>query len=470
MDPKIWEPRAILGKSLALIEKTAAGLDHLDHWNFPTDSSDAARKLLLQTLQTLETPAKLVPMDPSVLYNRLFSIQALAELVARSSTHHISWPLVSYCDQIWHTLFGDTGPKIFYSLTPEHNYSILRFSAMLGRHLNGLLPNADISALLRDNDLYCLQLASSEDYNLPLYANIGHEFGHAIFDHKEAELRKLLAANVETILNSIYSDLDAKDPDQATRRAKRVVWAILGFAKELFCDLVGAMLMGPSFLVSLYEISWAQNKDTWTISLSPYDQAIRAYPSFHFRLSCIRKWSEVDSFCADAQQASKRLGIARLIEIAEYLQGIPIRHDSDSLNVGPDSDGDSNIVKEVVTKYRTRLKQGLDAFLSECATEMKNWYRLPLPCVSAYPVAELLQRLEHRILPNVIPDETLLGKPATFAAILNACALYRLHLLADVKVESSAGLARDTAIIERLTAKAFEVSFIQTKYNNWSGT
>src|SRR4051794_35771845 len=125
MDFKIWEPRAILGKSLALIEKTAAGVDHLDHWNFPTDASESARKLLLETLKTLESPAKLAPMDPSVLYNRLFAIQALADLVARSSTNHISWPLVSYCDQIWHALFGDSGPKIFYSLTPEHNYSIL---------------------------------------------------------------------------------------------------------------------------------------------------------------------------------------------------------------------------------------------------------------------------------------------------------------------------------------------------------
>jgi hypothetical protein len=48
------------------------------------------------------------------------------------------------------------------------------------------------------------------------------------------------------------------------------VWAVLGLATELFCDLVGAMLMGPSFMISLYEISWAQNKGKWTISLSPY--------------------------------------------------------------------------------------------------------------------------------------------------------------------------------------------------------
>src|SRR6266446_4286814 len=162
MDSKVWEPRAILAKSLALIEKTTASLGQLDHWNFPTDTSESARKMLLETLKTLAAPTKLAPMDPSVLYNRLFSMQTLSELVIRSSTHHISWPLVSYCDQIWDGLFGRTGPKIFYSLTPEHNYSILRFSEMLALYLKGLLPSTDIT-LLAGKDIYCLQLASSED-------------------------------------------------------------------------------------------------------------------------------------------------------------------------------------------------------------------------------------------------------------------------------------------------------------------
>src|SRR5437879_225125 len=109
MDVSAWEPSAILGKSLALIRKTAATVGELDHWNFPTPASETARDLLLATLNALSEPANLAPMDPSVLYNRLFSMQTLAELVERSSTHHISWPLVSYCDDIWRALFGSSG-------------------------------------------------------------------------------------------------------------------------------------------------------------------------------------------------------------------------------------------------------------------------------------------------------------------------------------------------------------------------
>ncbi len=59
-------------------------------------------------------------------------------------------------------------------------------------------------------------------------------------------------------------------------------------------------------------------------------------------------------------------------------------------------------------------------------TDMKE---KEFPAVSPEEVFQLLRRLEMDILPNIIPDNTLLGIPASFSAILNASAIYRIHVL-----------------------------------------
>src|SRR5690349_16191399 len=162
MDFSADEPAAIRSKSLSLVEKLSDSLRRIDQWQFPTATSEAARRLLLDALDLLGKREVLEPADPAVLYNRLFSLQDLVEILEHSATHRISCPLVSYFDAIWKRLFGGSGPQIFYSLTPEHNYSIMGLSQMLASHLRGLLPRTTIDALLAGRNLYCLQLASSE--------------------------------------------------------------------------------------------------------------------------------------------------------------------------------------------------------------------------------------------------------------------------------------------------------------------
>ena len=88
--------------------------------------------------------------------------------------------------------------------------------------------------------------------------------------------------------------------------------------------------------------------------------------------------------------------------------------------------------------------------------------------VSDEEVSALLLRLAHNVLPNIVPDGTLLGVPATFATILNACALCRANLL--LKRDAAKGpddVHRELQKLERLTAKAFEVSYVQKQYSIW---
>ncbi|MEO8495012.1 MAG: hypothetical protein ABI614_08070 [Planctomycetota bacterium] len=349
-------------------------------------------------------------MDPAVLYNRLFSFHELTELLERSSTDHISWPLVSYCDDIWNSFFGSDGPKIFYSVTSVHNYSILPFSKLLTFYVRDLLPSAVIDALTADRELYCLQLASSEDANLPLYANIGHEFGHAIFDHREAELVALLNSKLASLLPQLDKELQGIDASQSARRYRRMAVALVNIAQELFCDLIGGILMGSAFFLSLYEISWGQNKAGWNISLSPNDGYIRAYPSFHFRLHCLKHSAKVDEFCNETGKELARLNIPALKELADSLATIPVFHDTDGLNVFPTSDSDSGPIGKVIRMYLPDIKKALAEYTEACDGLVRKWYSLPIPSSLHHDVAELIQRLEHKILPSIIPDGTLLGK------------------------------------------------------------
>jgi hypothetical protein len=88
--------------------------------------------------------------------------------------------------------------------------------------------------------------------------------------------------------------------------------------------------------------------------------------------------------------------------------------------------------------------------------------------LTAHDAAELLLRLENNIPPNIIPDNTLLGRPAKFTAILNSSALFRLDLLTNGGTGDDGERLTKTEVVERLTAKAFEATFIQREFNKWA--
>lgn len=466
MDFSKDEPNAILAKSLSLIARTKSKLKQLDQSNFPTTFTKEAVSLLLEVFEWLEKPINYAPIDPAVLYNRLFAMQELIEIVSDSSSDRIYWPLVSYCDDIWQRLFGVDGPKIFYSLTSEHNYLMLRFSSKLGRDLNGLMPVSEINKLTDKYKMYCLQLASAEDANLQLYANIGHEFGHAIFDHHSSDLMSSLYAHFDQVLDDVLSSLVVIDNEQASRRMHRMLHIVASIAKELFCDLVGVRLMGPSFFLSLYELSWGQDKCIWAIALSPDNIQIQAYPSFCFRLECLFRFGEIDVFCDEAEKDFATVGCDTSKVIPNCLRTVTKDHSTDRFGLWPRDDQDKEIIENVLGQHFSNIKTALVSFLHDANNLINAWYAQIIPQIHTMEIAHLLLRLQNNIPPNIIPDSTLLGKPANFQAVLNASALYRIYLLVGDKFNTDERAQRMT-ILERLTAKSFEVTFIQQKFNQW---
>lgn len=286
----------IVAKSVALIEKTKQRVAQIDSTNFPTESSTFAQKLLVDTLDVLGRNAVSPAVAPEALYNALIRFQGLVEDVESSTSEHVSWPLVSYCDHVWVSLFASTGPQIFYSVTREHNYTISSFSSRLAILLKPVLTRSEIDSLVGTKTAYCLQLASLEEENLPLYANIGHEFGHAVWWGNEAELLKFFVAAINPIFRTIQAQLQTLEAHSAPRRAVRTVWIIKSIATELFCDLIGLIISGPAFLLSLNEMSWGSNENRWTARLVPVDAHITAYPSFRFRMHCLKRQSLIPQY------------------------------------------------------------------------------------------------------------------------------------------------------------------------------
>ncbi len=423
----------VLAKSIALIQKTKKRVEQVDNAEFPTQSSEQARLLLLGTLNALADKTFLPAMNPEALYNVLINIQGLVEQLEASDNAHISWPLVSCCDSLWNQLFTEGKAQIFYSVMTEHNYGISSFSFHLKRLIEKVLPPSQIKKILNGQILYCLQLASLEDENLPLYANIGHEFGHALFWSKDTVISELLASECAGVFKLIVEELNKIDPSLIQKRATKTSWIIRGFATELFCDLIGFLISGPAFFLSLHEMTWGMDQGVWSARLSPTYTNISAYPSFRFRFHGLRKLDRISSFEKESIKACKVLNKNIREEMATYLSKISTEHSSDNVDVSAffDPDNDRGAIESAIKNNFVELKTALERFVTRCWNEFLtiDMKEKQFPPTSAEDVFQLLHRLENDILPNIIPNNTLYGVPASFSAILNASAIYRIYVL-----------------------------------------
>lgn len=450
---------AIRGKSLALIEKTRSRLAQIDDKKFPTAASSEAKQLVLSCLDRLASPDVLAVVSPEVLYAKLLMLQELVEQIEASVIDRISWPMVSYCDDIRNTLFAAGQASIFYSLTREHNYSLAPFAKILHSLLKDLLPAAAMSELFAGSNIFCLSLSSVEDDNLPLYANIGHEFGHALFSLYDKELAAMFALRFESVIQGARAEIvsDETFTDQDLPRT-----LFRGLGQELFCDLVGALIMGPAFLLSAYEMSWGVESGTWNCDSAEQS----GYPSWDFRLYCIKNWVQVDRFVVDAAREFKELNSSRLKGLPKYLEAIPTDHSKDYLRL-KFSGGKDSPREGFLNDHLTEIKQAYRLFLEDCLNWLRDQYGGKIRSINPRNIAELLRRLESDVLPNIIPDGSLLGRPAQFPDILNAAAMFRASLLTNPITPTADQIRGDLKKIERLTAKALEVSYIQATYRDW---
>lgn len=470
---------AVLSKARALLAKTIERLEQLDSFTFPTNSSAEFRELLVRILRELDVPEVQTPVDSQVLYNKLIGLQELVKSLEDSTSEHISWPLVSYCDDIWRRCIREDTASIFYSITRQHNYTLDNYSDQLRLLLDGLLPSAQITEHLAHTAFYCLNLASMEDDNLPLYANIGHEFGHAIFDRNSSSLERIWQEEIRKLLERLYSSLTGTE----RARQKEKIRLILRFmARELFADRIAVDLMGPAFALSLHEMSWDREPCLWKIHIPPSFQLISAYPSDSFRIACISDrvglkefFPRVISECARLSPDQPEMpGISKQREapsLRTFLEPLPElllgERGIDYVRVTPDADPDSSALYIIFSKHLPEIKSHLKQFLDKSSRHIEGASGIAASSTPPIDVAQLIFRLHCGILPNIIPDVSLLGTPAKLQEILMAAAMYRMSTLVGPDNAPDAEPIRSgIRKIERLTSKSLEVSYIQAKYNS----
>ncbi len=488
-----------LSKALALIERTGHRLRQIDSSAYPTDETKIARDLLWASLErlgavenweSLSPTTKQPPVSPQVLYRALIDFQEFITAVESSNLEHISWPVVNYCRELWEALFpktDDKRPHVFYSAQTRHNYSIGSFDAHLGQLLCPVLGSqnevaAFFAGIPLHGALFCLRIPTVEDQNLPLYANIGHEFGHALLKHHRTDFDRLWSEEFAAFWEQTISKF-------STLGDKTIAWrfcqVLESFAEELVCDRVGAAISGPAFLLSLQEMLWGFDPDLWQVNLRPELSEITAYPGNAFRIECLRDAGPLlalPNFIRDIREHLARdlphqqmrfqgwSGHEEepfdLLLLDKVFAVTPTKAASERVEVVPAGDRDAALFRDVFRKVLPQLRDTLRRFAKRYEDEILLPIRHKFQPLQADHIASLLVRLHHSVLPNIVPDETLLGVPAQFSTILNASAIYRACLLSQRNgKDGPESIDHKLQKIERLTSKALEVTYIQHDYN-----
>ncbi len=464
-----FEQHVARSKAHILFGKAIDVLEQLDGDCFPTVTSDDVRGHLLNILRTLRDPDLIGGADPVLLYQQAVQFQEYVSILAASSIEHISWPLVGYCDQIWEEHFGTDSPRVFYSTTQQNNYFLVKFSEKLKNQLITVLPKSQIQTLFDGKAFYCLQLASVEDENLPLYAIIGHEFGHALFHKNADEYEEVALQAYESQLAVSFQMSIQKHSgtplleDENTRIDKLLSRIYVKLATELFSDMVAALLMGPAYLLALHETGWGTRKNLFRVALSPNGNWLEAHPSHQFRQSCLHKTLDLDVFCSDLLKKKKNPELEKALG---FLKESTTESEDDRVGVDSPENPDTAIIRHCLQENIVKVKESLQGTVIEFRKLHEKRHGGSNQSFSSDNIHALLERFSHHILPNIIPDGSPLGTPAEFADILNAAALERFEALEGCDLQKDDSQKR-IGVVERLTAKALEVSFVQKEYLKW---
>jgi hypothetical protein len=455
---------AALAKALLFLDRLKNRVRQLDSELFPTDASRDVKKLLLTTFDRLAERSNDPRLDPIAFLNVALRLHDFVALLERSSNSLIPWPVVRFCDRIWGELFQSSNLRVFFSTHPYHNYGIMPYSRNLRQALK---PVARIGPLWQpDGDILCLLLASLEEDNLPSYANIAHEFGHVAFELHQKHAYRIW----KDISRSLADKLSMQNsrilpPDDINSRMTKLHEVLWSITEELVADCVASMLLGHSFFLSLTEMSLKAYANVWSAVLSP---AVSAYPSYRFRLETVKERLGFDTFLSAVQAQLNVLISEDESNIVRIAYPEPLTLGQDRFDVVPKEHQFEPALQELLHNNLVELTACLRLFADQMWDHLKQVVPNHMSDIDPNKIAELVLRLEMDTPPNIIPNGTLLGEPASFLNILTASSLYRLSLLTAPSPRIRDDATATVRKVERLANKAIEVSYVQREYNEWS--
>lgn len=465
-DPSV---NANYSKACILGYRVINRLDSLYPGSFPTRQTGTACSFLKETIKAILDSPNLEDKDSVDVHGFVTSVHQIVEWLEESCNGRISWPATYFCDDIWAKLFPSGSPKLFYVHAPEYNYFVQPFAAAVVHELENVLDETAGDVLEKKYPLWTLASPSIEDRNLPLYANIVHEFGHVLFHDIVSDLEALWASSFESINAKLAATFGIKPTLDDTRKGQRVEYILRALAQEAFSDLLATLVMGPAFYLSLYETLWPSERSVWTADLTETVWDISAHPAPSFRLATIWRKANVETFIRNVLTRVATDGTDTIAPVIRAFE-LPIHTlEPGRFVAAPEDDIDEPFISKLLTQHVKEIGGSLSQFTDGVEKLLRGRYTSVIVTINAEDVCSLIERLQNRVTPNIIPNDTLLGRPAGIAEILAAAAAYRLHFLTTRTRPLSQMDVQDLDRIERLTAKAIESTFIQMRYNEARG-
>lgn len=256
----------------------------------------------------------------------------VAEVVALAEKSHVgefSWAFVRHFSELANKACKyKPAPSLSDgAIEPNTNAQIAtakKVSALNKVHFffssNSSLYNYQVYRERRGNDqggakIFNVQFPRAFKESVLLHGLLAHEIGHALIDVNKPKWMSIIDEafkNTPLFLDK-SSRLELTDAMAATTAAQEWVrsWTkaqtpvsrgnVSAITEEVFCDIVGLLLIGPTFIFALAQVLWA---------VQPIDEGkaqLPSYPPFRVRLSTLLT-------------AAKLLGWSKLIELSAWTE------------------------------------------------------------------------------------------------------------------------------------------------------
>ena len=282
-------PRIFFTVLVEKCRKTAFTLQTFEAFEYPSDGPRILRQCLYESVNDLisrvegfrnksqspDIPAyqlQEIELESSYIseYIDNYITELFIPMLRDASIDKIPAELVSPLEEISLSLFP--GCMLLIQAIPNLNY---RFMDIAPKVLS-LFQNLDLEELLSKNNfpnkLFVLQLPIDSAFGILPHCILGHELGHALWIQEGIDRILLPLINIEQkdltkIVDSTLKALDKTDdlphssdiqiPLEQSRGflqmalKARLITYCTRWIKELFCDIIGAGLFGPSFICAM---------------------------------------------------------------------------------------------------------------------------------------------------------------------------------------------------------------------------
>lgn len=421
--------------------------------------------------------------DVRLLQNTDDSIRILYEhlrYIEAAQPHRMPWSILS----AFENLVAGLLPQIRVMLRPQwrYNYTCIvtdlrgAYEELLSEHQD-FQPEVSLTTdVLKQLPVpfHIIGFPALERTNILLHCLLGHELGHLVasefvtdtrqtqfVDSILPELEKLATENLAGLEDTapLFRKQEHKDLVANYASLCGEVWSRA--ADELVSDVVGALVFGPAALFSTLEMGLQGGYDERPTRNKGW------YPPWRYRLRAVLTTLEAITPTGEnffpvpatmfrtADAALRATSVNRRYETIEELTKETT--DRGVLDTNP------------VTRLCYR---DMDALVTDALTYLLGdrglRSRAVTPNMLYAKVPALIERLDHRIPPNVTVETTERTEPATLPEIINAAWFHRLSrserpLNSDGTVnESILALRRVT---NNLTMKAIEFADLARRYD-----